>query len=116
MRYGSVMVDLAEHMAGRGVPVATTGLCHPTILDEPDTCGRRVVVIEHDLTVLRAADWIVDLGPEGGAGGGRIVAQGTPTAAADRPDSHTGRQLRTRSEPPAPPRPRSGSSGTTARS
>jgi excinuclease ABC subunit A len=53
-----------------------------------------VVVIEHNLDVIKTADWIIDLGPEGGDGGGRIVASGTPEAIARAPDSHTGRYLR----------------------
>jgi excinuclease ABC subunit A len=56
--------------------------------------GNSVVVIEHNLDVIKTADWIVDLGPEGGDGGGRIVASGTPEAIARSSDSHTGRYLR----------------------
>jgi excinuclease ABC subunit A len=52
-----------------------------------------VVVIEHNLEVIKTADWILDLGPEGGDGGGRIVAQGTPEDIAASPASHTGRFL-----------------------
>jgi excinuclease ABC subunit A len=55
--------------------------------------GNTVVVIEHNLDVIKTADWIVDLGPEGGDGGGRIVASGTPEAVAADPASHTGRYL-----------------------
>ena len=55
--------------------------------------GNTVVVIEHNLDVIKTADWIVDLGPEGGDGGGRIVATGTPEQVALNPDSHTGRFL-----------------------
>jgi excinuclease ABC subunit A len=55
--------------------------------------GNTVVVIEHNLDVIKTADWIVDLGPEGGDGGGRIVAQGTPEQVAASPESHTGRYL-----------------------
>ncbi|HXG49534.1 MAG TPA: excinuclease ABC subunit UvrA, partial [Methylomirabilota bacterium] len=55
--------------------------------------GNTLVVIEHNLDVIKAADWIIDLGPEGGAGGGRIVAEGTPEQVAANPDSHTGRYL-----------------------
>jgi excinuclease ABC subunit A len=55
--------------------------------------GNTVVVIEHNLQVIKTADWIVDLGPEGGAGGGRIIAQGTPESVAENPSSHTGRYL-----------------------
>jgi excinuclease ABC subunit A len=55
--------------------------------------GNTVVVIEHNLDVVKTADWVVDLGPEGGDGGGRIVAQGTPEQIAQAPESHTGRYL-----------------------
>ena len=56
--------------------------------------GHSLIVIEHNLDVMRAADWLIDLGPEGGAGGGRIVAQGTPQQVAAHPHSHTGAALR----------------------
>jgi len=56
--------------------------------------GNTVVVIEHNLDVIKTADWIVDLGPEGGDGGGRIVAQGTPEAVAAIEASYTGQYLR----------------------
>jgi excinuclease ABC subunit A len=53
-----------------------------------------VLLIEHNLDVIRAADWLIDLGPEGGAGGGTIVACGTPEELALVKESHTGRFLR----------------------
>ncbi len=56
--------------------------------------GHSLVVIEHNLDVIRGSDWIVDLGPEGGDAGGRIVCEGTPDAVAAHPASHTGRALR----------------------
>jgi excinuclease ABC subunit A len=56
--------------------------------------GNTLVVIEHNLAVLRAADWIIDLGPEGGAAGGRVVAVGPPEAIAAAPESYTGTYLR----------------------
>lgn len=56
--------------------------------------GNTVLVIEHNLDVIKTADWIVDLGPEGGSGGGRIVAEGTPEQVAAVETSHTGRFLR----------------------
>ncbi|WP_395145008.1 excinuclease ABC subunit UvrA [Moraxella atlantae] len=56
--------------------------------------GNTVVVIEHNLDVIKTADWIVDLGPEGGSGGGVIIAEGTPEDVADNPKSHTGRFLK----------------------
>ncbi|HOB33750.1 MAG TPA: excinuclease ABC subunit UvrA, partial [Verrucomicrobiota bacterium] len=55
--------------------------------------GNTLLVIEHNLDVIKTADWIVDLGPEGGEGGGRIVAQGPPEEVAKVPESHTGRYL-----------------------
>ena len=60
-----------------------------TLVDQ----GNTVVVIEHNLEVIKTADWILDLGPEGGDGGGRIVAEGTPEDIAVNPESHTGRFL-----------------------
>jgi len=56
--------------------------------------GNSVIVIEHNLDVIRSADWIIDLGPEGGAGGGQVVAEGTPTEVAAVEASHTGKFLR----------------------
>ena len=55
--------------------------------------GNTVVVIEHNLDVIKTADWIVDLGPEGGDGGGRIIATGTPEQVALVKGSYTGRYL-----------------------
>ncbi len=55
--------------------------------------GNTIVVIEHNLDVIKTADWIVDLGPEGGSGGGQIIATGTPEQVAENPLSHTGRFL-----------------------
>ena len=56
--------------------------------------GNTVVVIEHNLDVIKTADWVVDLGPEGGAGGGQIIATGTPEEVAKTRGSHTGRFLK----------------------
>lgn len=56
--------------------------------------GNTIVVIEHNLDVIKTADWIVDLGPEGGVKGGMIIADGTPEEVAENPDSHTGRFLK----------------------
>ena len=61
--------------------------------------GNTVVVIEHNLDVVKTADWVIDLGPEGGAGGGRVIASGTPEAIAAATDSHTGRYLAELLEP-----------------
>jgi excinuclease ABC subunit A len=56
--------------------------------------GNTVVVIEHNLDVIKTADWVLDIGPEGGDGGGYIVASGTPEHITQIPDSHTGRYLK----------------------
>lgn len=56
--------------------------------------GNTVVVIEHNLDVIKTADWLIDLGPEGGAGGGQVVAQGTPEEIAANPHSYTGKYLK----------------------
>jgi len=55
--------------------------------------GNTIVVIEHNLDVIKTADWIVDLGPEGGNGGGQIIAEGTPEQVAQNPASFTGHYL-----------------------
>ena len=56
--------------------------------------GNTVVVIEHNLDVIKTADWVVDLGPEGGGGGGQIIAQGTPEQVAAHKNSFTGAFLK----------------------
>jgi excinuclease ABC subunit A len=56
--------------------------------------GNTVLVIEHNLDVIKSADWVIDMGPEGGSGGGKVVAEGTPFTIAARPESHTGRFLK----------------------
>jgi excinuclease ABC subunit A len=65
-----------------------------TVLHRLRDHGNTVVVIEHNLDVVKTADWIIDLGPEGGAGGGRVVAEGPPELIAKTPASHTGRYLK----------------------
>jgi excinuclease ABC subunit A len=65
-----------------------------TVLHRLRDHGNTVVVIEHNLDVIKTADWIVDLGPEGGAGGGRIIAQGAPEDIAEAEASYTGRYLK----------------------
>ncbi len=65
--------------------------------------GNTLVVIEHNLDVIKTCDWLIDLGPEGGAGGGQIVATGTPEAVAADPRSHTGRYLAPLLDRPGPP-------------
>ncbi|MGK2855193.1 MAG: hypothetical protein ACSLE3_14005, partial [Microbacteriaceae bacterium] len=56
--------------------------------------GNTVIVIEHNLDVIKSADWVIDLGPEGGAGGGTVVATGTPEQVAESDASHTAIFLR----------------------
>ena len=55
--------------------------------------GASLLVIEHNLDVIKSADWLIDLGPEGGDQGGKIIATGTPEQVARNPQSHTGRYL-----------------------
>jgi len=64
------------------------------VLDRLRDHGNTIVVIEHNLDVIKTADWIIDLGPEGGSGGGEIIATGTPETVANVPQSHTGRFLK----------------------
>ncbi len=70
------------------------------VLDRLRDHGNTVVVIEHNLDVIKTADWVVDLGPEGGDGGGRVIAEGTPEEIADAPESFTGRFLKALLAPP----------------
>jgi len=65
-----------------------------TVLNRLRDHGNTVVVIEHNLDVIKTADWIIDLGPEGGDGGGRIIATGTPEEIAQNPASYTGNYLK----------------------
>ena len=100
-------IKIASHLAARRADRALY------ILDEPTTglhfddvakllaafgkllqAGNSILVIEHNLDVVKSADWVIDLGPEGGEGGGRIVAAGTPEQIAMTEGSHTGRHLR----------------------
>jgi excinuclease ABC subunit A len=94
--------ELAKKATGRTLYILdepTTGLHFDdvrkllAVLDELVAAGNTVVVIEHNLDVIKCADWVVDLGPEGGPAGGRVVAEGTPEAVAGSRDSHTGRHL-----------------------
>ncbi len=64
------------------------------VLHELVDQGNTVIVIEHNLDVIKTADWIIDIGPEGGDGGGEIVAVGTPEDVAVVARSHTGRYLK----------------------
>ena len=65
-----------------------------TVLHRLRDHGNTIVVIEHNLDVIKTADWVIDLGPEGGSGGGQIIASGTPEAVANIKASHTGRYLK----------------------
>jgi len=65
-----------------------------TVLHRLRDHGNTVVVIEHNLDVIKTADWVIDLGPEGGAGGGRIIAEGTPEQVAGTAGSYTGQYLK----------------------
>jgi len=65
-----------------------------TVLHTLRDHGNTLVVIEHNLDVIKTADWVIDMGPEGGDGGGQIIAQGTPEAVAQCDDSHTGHYLK----------------------
>jgi excinuclease ABC subunit A len=64
------------------------------VLDRLVDAGHTVVLIEHNLDLVKLADWIIDMGPEGGSGGGRVVAMGRPEDIAKVPESHTGRFLK----------------------
>jgi excinuclease ABC subunit A len=95
--------ELQKRSTGRTIYVLdepTTGLHFEDVrkllgvLGRLVDAGNSVVVIEHNLDVIKTADWIIDLGPEGGVGGGRIVAQGPPEMVAAVPESHTGTFLR----------------------
>ncbi|OYV10044.1 MAG: excinuclease ABC subunit A, partial [Methanosaeta sp. NSP1] len=97
--------ELAKRGTGRTVYLLdepTTGLHFDdvkkliSVLDDLVAKGNSVVVIEHNLDVIKCADYIIDMGPEGGSAGGRIVAQGTPEEVAAVEGSHTGMYLRTR--------------------
>ena len=70
--------------------------CLLKVLDRLVDHGNTVVVIEHNLDVIKNADWIIDLGPEGGEGGGEIVVEGTPESVAQSSLSHTGKYLKLR--------------------
>jgi len=94
--------ELAKRSTGRTLYILdepTTGLHFHDIeqllavLQRLRDEGNTIVVIEHNLDVIKTADWVIDLGPEGGDGGGRIVAAGTPEDLANVPESHTGRYL-----------------------
>ena len=95
--------ELAKRETGRTLYILdepTTGLHFEDIRQLLDVinrlvdCGNTAIVIEHNLDVIKVADWIIDLGPEGGRGGGMIVAEGTPQQVADNEQSYTGNYLK----------------------
>ena len=101
-------LELSKRDTGRTLYILdepTTGLHFGDIelllrvLHQLRDAGNTVVVIEHNLDVIKTADWLIDMGPEGGAGGGTVVATGTPEAVAANPASHTGAYLRTHLQP-----------------
>ncbi|MDO8719792.1 MAG: excinuclease ABC subunit UvrA [Polaromonas sp.] len=95
-------LELSKRDTGRTLYILdepTTGLHFADIdlllkvLHQLRDAGNTIVVIEHNLDVIKTADWLIDMGPEGGAGGGTVVGVGTPEDLAANPDSHTGRYL-----------------------
>ncbi len=64
------------------------------VLHQLRDAGNTIVVIEHNLDVIKTADWLIDMGPEGGSGGGTVVGVGTPETLAENPNSFTGRYLK----------------------
>jgi excinuclease ABC subunit A len=96
-------LELSKRDTGRTLYILdepTTGLHFQdvqlllNVLHRLRDAGNTVVVIEHNLDVVKTADWVVDMGPEGGEGGGRIVAEGTPEQIAAAPKSFTGKYLK----------------------
>ena len=94
--------ELAKKATGRTVYILdepTTGLHFADIhkllevLMKLRDAGNTLIIIEHNLEVIKCADWILDLGPEGGIGGGMLTAEGTPEEVAKVESSHTGRYL-----------------------
>jgi excinuclease ABC subunit A len=96
-------LELSKRDTGRTLYILdepTTGLHFADIalllrvLHQLRDAGNTIVVIEHNLDVIKTADWLIDMGPEGGAGGGQVVVVGTPEDVAADPASHTGRYLK----------------------
>jgi excinuclease ABC subunit A len=95
-------LELSKRDTGRTLYVLdepTTGLHFADIalllkvLHQLRDAGNTIVVIEHNLDVIKTADWLIDMGPEGGAGGGAVIGAGTPEQLAANPASHTGQYL-----------------------
>ena len=110
LKLAGFLAEAAQGTTASRQPVARRGTSY--MFDEPTTglhfddiaklmrsfrklldAGHSLIVIEHNLDVIRAADWLIDLGPEGGEGGGQLVATGTPEEVRRHPTSHTGRAL-----------------------
>ena len=96
-------LELSKRDTGRTLYILdepTTGLHFADIalllkvIQQLRDAGNTVVVIEHNLDVIKTADWLIDMGPEGGSGGGQVVGVGSPETLADNQSSHTGRYLR----------------------
>jgi len=96
-------LELSKRDTGRTLYILdepTTGLHFADIelllkvLHQLRDAGNTIVVIEHNLDVIKTADWVIDMGPEGGAGGGQVVVAGTPETVAACEASHTGRYLK----------------------
>ncbi|MBS7809130.1 excinuclease ABC subunit UvrA [Variovorax sp. PCZ-1] len=95
-------LELSKRDTGRTLYILdepTTGLHFADIelllkvLHQLRDAGNTIVIIEHNLDVIKTADWLIDMGPEGGSGGGQVVAEGTPEQVAANPASHTGKYL-----------------------
>src|SRR5213078_4410312 len=100
--------ELSKRATGRTVYLLdepTTGLHFEDVrkllqvLQQLVSLGNTVIIIEHNLDVIKSADWVIDLGPDGGDAGGRIVAEGTPGVIAASAESRTGQELLLRSRP-----------------
>ncbi len=116
--------ELAKKGTGRTIYLLdepTTGLHFDDVkklihvLDDLVSKGNTVVVIEHNLDVIKSADYLIDMGPEGGNAGGRVVATGTPEQVAEVMESHTGRFLRARLNPEIEPVPVASRAGLNGR-
>ena len=104
----SIIKEVSAQVTGAGVNTAEWLQLMEAIVNDEDSGirdagmltlqalqeGNTIVVIEHNLDVIKTADWIVDLGPEGGSGGGEILVSGTPETVAECEASHTARFLK----------------------